>query len=963
MSQTEQAPVPSEAAVRLVGRAAELEILAAELRRSASGSFRFVLIDGAAGVGKSRLMNEALRRHGEAAQILSARSYRLGATTSFGPWLEAMDRHALSSGDSDLRHELGVGATREPDRARLMEAMTSILARLADEQPLVVAIDDIHLADDSSWEALRFFTRRLWNRPIAVLATARGGGIRSRPLTGDVLNALGDDQALRRVNLRPLNATELAELARDRLRRLQPEASSLPHTLPRSLIEWLMRRSLGHPLFALSLLDAVVEEGADLADPDLGQIPVSLRERVAVELQLLEESQRQVLEVLAVMDQRADPRDLADVLGWDLARVGRALEELSLSRLVVEGPTGTGFVYEIAHPIIAETIYESVGGARRMALHRSVGRVLLARDRFGAAAAHLARSSMQADEESLDALCRAIREAEGKGLYREALAIMGDLPDLIPRGDPRWLQVLDSVTWQADWVIDHLAEGDAEGAITVMRRIEEVSRDRADLVAQGIVQFHLASFLSIGAGRLDEAEEACRRAIELFEEAGEADRSLLARNEMVWIHACAGRLEHSNQVAAEVLAEVDSTTDPQVVNQAAGSRAYALSLMGRFSDSHESYEKAGRIAEEADSTYRQIWGQAQRSLALALEGRLSEAATAAQAALDTDYTLAVDALGLERRAQVAWLEGDLDDCVRLIDESGARRAFRGSRRRAWGLAVAARALGEMGQMARAERYLEQAADTYQGDEILDWSGWCPWGEGFLACLKGEHDQALTRLGHTADRYRTMGALALEGMVLFDLIEAAYDAGREETVASTTDRLVEIADRVGGRLHPLMARLATALEEEEPEAMIEAADKLEELGYLLIAQSGLHRAGQFLADASDPAATPVLERAARLADHVGTVWRRDRSLGVLGETGAEGRRAVGAVLGPESLTPREREVATLAARGLTARQIGERLYIGTRTVESHLAHIYPKLGVTSKRELVTNGAELGLIEAG
>ncbi len=956
MSQTDQVLDSPERAVRLVGRTAELEILAAELRRAAGRSFRFVLIDGGAGVGKSRLMNEALRRHVDRAQVLSARSYRLGATTSFGPWLEAMDRHALSTGDSGLTRELGSSGGGEPGRARLLETMTSTMARLADEGPLVVAIDDIHLADDSSWEALRFFSRRLWNRPIAVLATARGGGIRSRPLTGDVLDALGDDQALRRVNLRPLNATELAELARDRLRSLQPDAPSLPHAIPQSLVGWLMRRSLGHPLFALSLLDAVVEEGTDLAHPDLGQVPVSLRERVGVELGMLEPPQRQVLEVLAVTDQRTDPRDLADVLGWSLTAVGQALEELSLSRLVVERPAGAGYVYEIAHPIIQETIYELMGGARRMALHRTVGRVLLARDRFGAAAAHLARSSMEADEESLDTLCRAIREAESKGLYREALAIMGDLPDIIPRRDPRWLQVLDSITWQADWVIDHLAEGDAEAAITVMRRIEEVSEDRSDLVAQGIVQFHLASFLSIGAGRIDEAQEACRRSIELFDQAGEVDRSLLARNEMVWIHACAGRLERSNQMAAEVLADIDATTDSLVVNQAAGSRAYALSLMGRFEESEASYERAERAA----NTYRRIWGLAQRSMALALEGRLEEAAEAARAALDSDYTLAVDALGLERRAVTACLGGDLAECVRLIDESGSRRAFRGSRRRAWGLALAARALGEMGQTSRAERYLEQAADTYRDDDILDWSTWCPWAEGFLARVRGEHDHAMESLTQAAGRYREMGAAALEGMVRFDLFEAAADAGADDVVASAADRLDEIADRVGGKLLRLLGGMARALTETNPEAMIEAADRLEDLGYRPMAQSGVDRAGRALAAASDPQARRVLERAARMADESRAVWRRDRALAVLSETGAEGRRAAGAVLGPESLTTREREVAELAARGLTARQIADRLYIGTRTVESHLAHIYPKLGVANKRELVTNGTELGLL---
>lgn len=106
---------------------------------------------------------------------------------------------------------------------------------------------------------------------------------------------------------------------------------------------------------------------------------------------------------------------------------------------------------------------------------------------------------------------------------------------------------------------------------------------------------------------------------------------------------------------------------------------------------------------------------------------------------------------------------------------------------------------------------------------------------------------------------------------------------------------------------------------------------------------------------------MFEVAARVAAESGAVQRRDRSLDLLSRMGSAGRRVAGAVLGPQSLTPREREVAELAARGLTARQIADCLFIGTRTVESHLAHVYPKLGVESKQELVIRGDELGLTD--
>lgn len=88
-------------------------------------------------------------------------------------------------------------------------------------------------------------------------------------------------------------------------------------------------------------------------------------------------------------------------------------------------------------------------------------------------------------------------------------------------------------------------------------------------------------------------------------------------------------------------------------------------------------------------------------------------------------------------------------------------------------------------------------------------------------------------------------------------------------------------------------------------------------------------------------------------------RRGRVIEAMRSPGGSGRRAAAMALGPGSLTRREREVARLAARGHTAREIAERLVIGERTVESHLANVYAKLGVESKLDLIRREAELRL----
>jgi DNA-binding CsgD family transcriptional regulator len=97
----------------------------------------------------------------------------------------------------------------------------------------------------------------------------------------------------------------------------------------------------------------------------------------------------------------------------------------------------------------------------------------------------------------------------------------------------------------------------------------------------------------------------------------------------------------------------------------------------------------------------------------------------------------------------------------------------------------------------------------------------------------------------------------------------------------------------------------------------------------------------------------------MSEECGSSWRRERSLDALRRLGSAGRRAAAAALGPESLTRREQEVARLAATGMTAKEIAQALFVGRRTVETHLASIYAKLGVDSKVQLIRRAEELGL----
>jgi DNA-binding NarL/FixJ family response regulator len=137
------------------------------------------------------------------------------------------------------------------------------------------------------------------------------------------------------------------------------------------------------------------------------------------------------------------------------------------------------------------------------------------------------------------------------------------------------------------------------------------------------------------------------------------------------------------------------------------------------------------------------------------------------------------------------------------------------------------------------------------------------------------------------------------------------------------------------------------------------DILSETGCKAFHARALDVRGRSLLATDRSAAVDILRQAATGFETCAAVWRGDRVRATLRAVGGRGRRSATAGLGPSALSRREWQVARLAAQGLTARDIGEQLFISERTVETHLANVYAKLGVRSKTELIRRASELGL----
>jgi DNA-binding CsgD family transcriptional regulator len=949
----------------LVGRHAELAELEREYKRAAAGEFRSLLLLADAGIGKTRLAREFLTRKRGRTVTLAARAYPLGEAVSYGIWSEALESHLRGLGAEEIIELCGgflddlaaivrsVAAARrpasdvQPPRVRLLEGLAVLIANLARRQPVLVFLDDAHSADASSWEALGYLTRNLSAARVLVLAAARPVELGENDTAIDVVLGLEQEALLRRLELGPLAREQLSELAEDLLDEAPPGA----------LVDWLAERSRGNPLFALGLLQALVEEGADLSAPTLRSLPEGLAERVAARARGLDEPELATLEALATAGRRVRFQDLVSFTGLPIDRLPTTLDKLVRSRLVTEAERGPELSYEVAHPLIEEAIYQRIGRARRRGLHRLIGRRLLAERQLGEAAPHFARSAEVGDHEAIDALRDAVRQAEERGAYREALTVLDVLVDLVPANDDRWLDVLAALSQKAEWVVDHRADAHAVLGIRALRAIDALLEKSPSPTARATVKFRLAHFLGWGTGELHEAQQACAEARSLFERAGDTSSVLLAQNELAWINGLRGDYAAMEAEARRVAEAARKAGERFAEIQGLQTSAFAASSRGRFAEAERDWSRSTEIAREEGKVYRLTIGLGNLAVWRAVQGRVAEAFPLFEELkkVNSDWR---ESLFPEWEAIIHWFGGDFPAALASAQEAGARAVGDLSKRRALGVVFAALAAAETAQPALALRYLDRARRAFGAGDWQFFSHACGHVAAVLAWQDGRISDALAGLRTTATRVLTTGAEPFAALVFVDLAELAAACGEADAAQDATEALGAIAQHVDRDLYDALAGMGSACCG-DADAAGHAVDLLSGTGCRAFHARALDLLGRCLLDADRAEAVETLRRSAAAFESCGATWRRDQVQELLRGLGRRGRRAATAGLGLSSLTPRERQVARLAAEGRTAREIGEHLFIGERTVETHLANVYAKLGVRSKVELARRASELTL----
>ena len=940
--------------------------------RAAAGELRIALLVGEAGVGKSRLARELLART-DASVGLFARAHALAATAPLGLWTEAIDPFLQSRSDAEVVELCGgvlddlaslffsVAAVRgsvperEPPLPRLLQGLGHVLRGLSQEAPLVVVLDDAHLGDASSWESLRFLARHLDDARLLIVLTGRPAELADHELAAQVLFELDQDGFLVRL--------ELAPLARAAVRALSEAVIDAP--APAALVDWVTERSRGNPLYAIGLLRALLAEGADLSAPRLQRLPEGLTERVRSELRQFDPTARSLLELLAVVGRPASLNDLGALVGEPPEALEEIVDGLVVARIVAEDERGGVLTYDIHHPLVRDVIYRATSRARRRALHRRAGRSLRASGHLAEAALHFARAAERGDSEAVDVLLDAMRQAERREAFREALDLQAELVRLLPEDDARWFEVLEAMYTRAEWLIDHRAETHAPVAIMVLRAIDGLLEGSSQYARRAMVKFRLANFLAWGTGDLEAAQAACAQAHELFCVAGDERQALLATRELAWIKGLRGHLTAMGEDAEGVVRAAEARGDRFVVMQGLSAVGYSANFRGALAEGEAALRRAVTIAREDDKSYRLTVALGVLAAGLALQGRVSETTALFEEAraLNPAYR---ESILIELETLVAWIGGWFPSAVTMASEAVAWMSGTTARRRTFGMVFGALAAIEVDDVAVAERLLGRVRDVL-GDR--EWSFFLPmlhYGEAVVAWHAGHAADGVALLRSAAARLFEIEARSWGTFALFDLAELAADADDAAAAAVAAEDLHGVASFVELPLYQGLATAAagwTSVAADEPDRAVEPARAAVRLlggtGCRALLGRAHHLLGRALPPEGRSDAIAALERSASIFEQCGSTWRRARSLDSLRRLGTAGRRAAAAALGPASLTRRELEVARLAAAGMSARDIAQTLFVGERTVESHLASVYAKLGVKSKLQLVRRAAELGL----
>jgi DNA-binding CsgD family transcriptional regulator len=927
----------------LLERESELERVSSVLSSGTQGG-ELVWIEGEAGIGKTRLLDAARERASRRGmKVLAASGGRLEHDFPFGvvrqlfcPLLlsfaraeqaeilsgpAALARPLLTGGE---QHELKVGALGNP----MYQALYWLCANVAQTEPLLITVDDLHWADAESVGWLAFLARRLDDLPVSVILAARD----DEPAAGRSALLELSSQAATTVEPAPLSMAATRTLLEQALGDPAQEFCAACHDA-----------TAGNPFYLRELIAELrrrrIDPSAEQTPAVHGLGPEAVSRALLLRLGSLPAEAAALARAVSVLGEGARVHHAAALAGISGDEAAQAGDALSATGLLTGHPR-----LLFSHPIVAAAVYSDMQETARSFQHRRAAEVLAV---DGApveeVATHLLATAPQGDPWVVERLREAATKATASGAPGAAVRYLVRALEEPPEHGLRTELLLELAT-----------PAIRSGRIDVMERFEEAHRDADDPGLRAELALPLAQGLVIN-GRVPEAVEMLEAAAA---DVAEIDRELSLRVEAMLTSMARLDPASAARTGNRLLRFTDLAGETPAERLVLANVARQLLLV------------PGKPVEEAVEVARRALGDGQllredgpespplyyaiRTLITA--DRYAEAERAADAAIADarhqastfGFVLAGATRGLVywRTGRLAEAEADLRACVSALEDAGSPLAIPTA------VGHLLDVLAETGRFDEAEQLLEKTGmdaeipDAWLFQAILAARGRLRTAQGRLA--EGLEDQLErgrrdARLGHpdaAGYTHRTDAAPALAAL------------GRPEEASEMIDEEVRLARMLGTGYALGMSLRARGLVRGGTDGLDdlrEAATLLDAAGARLEHARALVDLGAALRRANQRAeARSFLSRGMDLASSCGATRLADRARDELRATGARPRRQV--LTGVDSLTASELRTARMAADGMSNREIAQALFVTTKTVETHLRHVYQKLDINSRKEL-------------
>jgi DNA-binding CsgD family transcriptional regulator len=950
----------------LVGREHELALLNAALDDLVEqASLQVIEISGEAGIGKTRLLDELCQRAERRGDLVfRARAAEFERGVPFAPvidafdaYLETLDPGRLKLPAGELRDELGaifpsLRTERSPleglhdERYRAYRAVRELLERLQASRPLVIALDDVHWADDASAELISALLQRPPSAAVMLALAARSGHALPGPLEAS-LGAMERRSGGRRLRLGPLTEDEAQEM--------------LGGSLEPDRRQWVYATGGGNPFYMEQLARApgVREATANsrFGSHDV-ELPTAISAALAEEIGALPAPCRGLLEAAAVAGERFEPDIVADIAGVDEMAVLDALDELLDRQLVTHTEVPRRFAFR--HPLVWGAVYQGVRGGWRLRAHRAAADALAARGAPAAERAHhIEQAARRGDLEAVAVLEEAARTvahrtpAAAGRWFRGALRLLPEQP----AHDEKRRQLLVELASALRGSGDLGGCRDAlQDALALVAPDDDAGRARLEAACATV-----ESWLGL-------ADDARRRLLRA--RAGvhtEHSPETVMLDIRLALDALNGlEFDRGAGVADGALEMARALRDPALVAEAASALSLAHGLAGRVDWAREHHDAAvaaleglsdGVLAERIDIFFYLAWAEnyieePEQAVATAERG-LAISRASGQGHLLVPLMLA--------RALPCDMLGRLAESLEITEEAlAAARTSPNPQYLFWALWECAYSHVLVGDVERALALCEESVEASRGlaPNFLSWPQ--PGGTyAWALCLTGQSERGIDMYLEAVGGPEAPRLSAYERLLSFhQATEALLPIGRlgeAEDFVARADRLAERLALPGARAVAAQARAALLLAQERPgEARSvagQARERVATRGLRLDAAHLRRLEGLALAALGErKGAVAALREAERDFDSFPSVRARDavrRELRKLGAAVASRGRVASGDTGLESLSAREREVAELVADRRTNKEIAAALFLSEKTVEAHLRNIFRKLSASSR----------------